>query len=96
MIEIPLKGGAANAHQRFSIQLGAHYLEFRLNYLARYGAWCADIYEGETLLIPGAMLEPNAELTANRQAGIGRLFFTGEQPTLDNLGITNSLVWVDA
>lgn len=95
MITIPLNGGAASAHQTFSMQLGDNYLDFRLNYITRTGQWCLDISLDGVALIAGGMLEPSAELTAFTDADIGRLLFYGEQPTLDNLGLTNWLVWVD-
>jgi len=94
MIEIPLLAGASNAHQRFTIQLGDNNLEFIVNYVTTIGpAWSVDVYRNGTLLIAGAMLEPGAEISANYEAGIGRLIFVGAPVTLDNLGIDNQLVW---
>lgn len=95
MIVIPLIGGAANAHQQFDMQLGDNFLSFTLNYITTAGpAWSLDIDLGGERLISGAMLEPGAELTRNYQYGIGRLVFVGADPTLDNLGRSNNLVWV--
>lgn len=95
MITIPLEGGAANAHQAFSMQLGDNYLDFRLNYLTRDGQWCMDVMLDDVTIIAGGMLLPNAEMTQFVDSEIGRLFFYGEEPTLENLGLTNWLVWVD-
>ena len=39
-------------------------------------------------------IEPNAVITDNYEAGIGRLVFVGDEVTLDNLGVNNKLVWV--
>lgn len=95
MITIPLLNGAANAHQRFTIQLGDNLLEFTLNYVTTYGpAWSVDIAREGVTLVSGAMLEPNAVITDGYEAGIGRLVFVGENVTLDNLGLDNSLLWV--
>ncbi|MGL4896220.1 MAG: phage baseplate plug family protein [Shewanella sp.] len=95
MITIPLLNGAANAHQRFTIQLGDNLLEFTLNYVTTYGpAWSVDIAREGVTLVSGAMLEPNAVITDGYEAGIGRLVFVGEDVTLDNLGLDNSLLWV--
>lgn len=95
MITIPLLNGAANAHQRFTIQLGDNLLEFTLNYVTTYGpAWSVDIVCEGVTIISGAMLEPNAVITDNYEADIGRLVFVGEDVTLDNLGVDNSLLWV--
>lgn len=94
MITIPLLNGAANAHQRFTIQLGDNLLEFTLNYVTVYGpAWGVDIAREGVTLISGAMLEPNAVITDNYEAGIGRLIFVGADVTLDNLGVDNTLLW---
>lgn len=95
MITIPLLNGAANAHQRFTIQLGDNLLEFTLNYVTTYGpAWNVDIVREGVTLISGAMLEPNAIITDNYEADIGRLVFVGEDVTLNNLGVDNTLLWV--
>lgn len=95
MITIPLLNGAANAHQVFNKQLGDNFLQFTINYVTLAGpAWSVDISREGTVLINGAMLEPNAIITDNYDADIGRLIFTGEDVTLDNLGLDNKLVWV--
>ena len=95
MITVPLLNGASNAHQQFNIQLGDNLLTFIVNYITVAGpAWSVDISREGVSLISGAMLEPNAIITDNYNAGIGRLVFTGAAVTLDNLGTDNRLVWV--
>lgn len=95
MITIPLLNGAANAHQVFNKQLGDNFLQFTINYVTLAGpSWSVDISREGVVLINGAMLEPNAIITDNYDADIGRLIFTGEDVTLDNLGLDNKLVWV--
>jgi len=95
LITIPLLNGAANAHQKFTIQLGDNLLVFVVNYITLAGpAWSVDITREGVTLVSGAMLEPNAIITDNYNAGIGRLVFTGADVTLDNLGADNRLVWV--
>lgn len=95
MITIPLKNGASNAHQVFTIQLGDNFLQFTLNYITIAGpAWSVDISREGVTLISGAMLEPNAVITDGYEAGIGKLVFIGDDVTLDNLGVNNRLVWV--
>jgi len=42
------------------------------------------------------MLVSGAEVTKNFNADIGRLLFVGDDPTIDNLGLSNQLVWEDA
>lgn len=94
---IPLAAGAANAHQEFTLQLGDNYLDFVLNYVSYTDtpAWSMDIYRDGTALVMGAMLEPGCDVIESYRAGIGRLVFTGEPVTLNNLGITNALTWVE-
>ena len=95
MITIPLKNGASNAHQIFTIQLGDNFLQFTLNYVTVAGpAWSVDVSREGVTLISGAMLEPNAVITDGYEAGIGKLVFIGDDVTLDNLGVNNRLVWV--
>lgn len=95
MIQIPLIGGASNAHQVFSIQLGENFLTFELNYITLAGpAWSLDISLAGQKIIAGAMLEPGAVITENYSSNIGRLAFVGDDVTLDNLGVSNSLVWI--
>ena len=96
MITIPLQGGAVNAHQIFFVQLGENFLEFRLNYVTRFSGWSLDILKEGESLIAGAMLVAGAEITRNFEADIGRLLFVGDDPTIDNLGQSNELVWEDA
>ena len=93
MINIPLVGGSANAHPVFEIQLGENLVEFTLNFL-QSGAWSADLRIDGVVIAYGAMLEPNADIVASYNAGIGQLVFIGDVTTLDNLGIANSLNWI--
>lgn len=94
MKEIPLQGGAVNAHQTFSAQLCENYIDFILNYLST-GQWSLDLYEDGTPLALGLMLEPNANLLEHFNLDIGALYFVGNETTLDNLGSSNNLVWVE-
>lgn len=93
MITVPLKGGAVNAHQTLSVQLGDNFLEFKVNYITRFPGWSVDILQEGVILIAGAMLVPGADIIKNYDADIGSLKFVGDEATLDNLGQANSLVW---
>ncbi len=95
MITIPLKSGSINSHQIFYVQLGDNFLEFRLNYITRFPGWSLDLYKEGVLLIAGAMLVSSEDIVKNFNADIGRLLFVGEDPTIDNLGSANKLVWED-
>lgn len=96
MQEIPLSNGSANAHQEFSLQLGDNYLDFEINYISYTDtpAWTMNILRDGTPLVMGAMLVPGADAINGYRAGIGRFVFTGDEVTLDNLGVNNHLVWV--
>lgn len=97
MIEIPLANGSANAHQEFSLQLGDNYLDFEINYLTYIDTpgWTMNIKRDGTPLVMGAMLVPGADVICSYRANIGLFVFVGDEPTLDNLGVTNHLVWVE-
>ena len=95
-LTIPLTGGAVNSHQRFSIQLGDNLLEFKVDYQQTV-QWSIDMYQDGELLAAGAMLEPNAnvfEAWPELTARVGAFVFTGDEVTLDNLGVDNTLTWV--
>lgn len=96
MQAIPLSNGAINAHQRFTVPLGGVLVRFEINYVSYLDspAWSMDLYRDGYPLVYGAMLEPGCDVIQSYNAGIGKLIFTGEDPTLDNLGVTNSLVWI--
>lgn len=90
---IPLVGGAVNAHQKFSSQLGDNLVEFELNFL-QSGQWSANLSIEGVVIASGVMLEPNADIIAVNQLNIGQLIFIGLDTTLDNLGTDNTLIWV--
>lgn len=96
MQEIPLSNGSANAHQQFNLQLGDNYLDFEIDYLSYLDvpAWSMNIYRDGTPLVLGAMLVPGANVVSGYRADIGLFVFTGDEVTLDNLGVNNHLVWV--
>lgn len=100
MIEITLKSGSENAHQRFTQKLGDNLLEFRVNYLAYQEAplWALDIYRDGAPVALGLGLNAGAVLTEahNLPSDIGRLVFVGAEATLNNLGKDNHLVWLPA
>lgn len=100
MIEIPLRGGSANAHQRFTQRLGGNLLEFRVNYLAyqEEPLWTLDLYRDGAPVALGMALNAGSILTNsyNLPDDIGRLIFVGAEATLDNLGKDNHLVWLPA
>lgn len=93
---IPLSGGAKNAHQTFSVLLGDRELTMRLDFMAYIDvpSWNLTIEEDEEVLVEGLLLRCGCDMIAPYQLGLGKLVIVGEEPTLDNLGVTNELVWV--
>lgn len=93
---IPLTGGAKNAHQSFSVLLGDHELTFRLDFMGYIDvpSWNLTIEEDEEVLVEGLLLRCGCDILGPYQLGLGKLVMIGEEPTLDNLGTTNQLVWV--
>ncbi|MCK5126788.1 MAG: hypothetical protein KAR42_11080 [candidate division Zixibacteria bacterium] len=93
---IPLVGGAVNAHQKFEVQLGKTFAQFEIDYRTLTEQWSASITVEGVELVSGASLQPNVDIIQHWQLGgtLGQLVFVGDDPTLDNLGASNSLVWV--
>ncbi len=95
MNEIPLDGGLINAQQEFSVQLGEWFCEFKL-FILENGQWNFDMRRDGSLVVAGAILTPNVDLWATYpDLQMGKLVMVGEEPTLDNLGVANNLVWVN-
>ncbi|MFP2164541.1 phage baseplate plug protein [Enterobacter ludwigii] len=92
LLSIPLSSGYA--FQRFRIQLGSHYLVFRLRWLTRFDYFCVDIYENGDPVVLGRALHPDVNLLAGLNTDIGALYLRGENPTVSNLGKKNKLEWV--
>jgi len=93
---IPLRAGAANAHDRFTVQLGDNSILFHVDFVSylEYPAWTISLFRDGSPLVRGAMLEPGCDVISGYRAGIGQLVFVGQPVTLNNLGIDNQLVWV--
>lgn len=93
---IPLDGGSVNAHTTFEIQLGDNLVEFEIDYRTITDSWSINLLREGVRIVNGAMLEPGADIIApwGLHETIGRLIFTGDVTTLDNLGTANTLVWV--
>lgn len=90
---IPLSSGYA--FQRFRVQLGNHYLVFRLRWLTLHRYFCVDIYESGEPVTLGRALLPGINLLDGLNTRIGKIILRGEEPTPENLGIDNQLQWVE-
>lgn len=96
ILEIPIKGTARYAHSSFRCTLEQREIEFILNYCAFLEVWDLTVKEDGEYIITGATLVAGADLLANAHTDLGRLYLLGEDPTLDNLGVTNTLVWISS
>jgi hypothetical protein len=104
---IPLSGGEENANQLVTVQLGDFLVDIELHY-QQSGQWLAYVLpNGDTgdlptytvndkeYIFPSIMLEPGADIIKSYAVTnvFGQLFLFGEEPTLNNLGSNNKLVW---
>lgn len=96
MLTIPLGAGAANSHQRFDVQLGENLINFEIDFISYLAtpAWSMNLLRDGSMIVSGAMLEPGSDIIQSYRAGIGQMVFTGNDATLNNLGIENFLVWI--
>lgn len=96
MVEIPLVGGAGNTHQTFSAILGGVELSFKLDYLAylESPAWNMTLDKGNEVLVEGLLLKCGCDMLAPYQFGLGALVLAGNDPTMNNLGVENTLYWL--
>ncbi len=92
MIVIPLRSGAKNAHQVFSIQLGENLVDFKINWNHLTNRWGIDLSIDGVKKLSGGILAAGGAV--NRYVpNMGTLYFLGDDATLDNLGSANQLVW---
>lgn len=105
---IKLVGGESNAHYSLFVNLGEYSYEFTLDYV-QAGQWMLAILpdgdtgelplvniDGTDYVIGKTAIEPGGDIVRPYQITdtFGQLFLVGEEPTLDNLGTDNTLVWV--
>ncbi|MCE8034623.1 hypothetical protein EKK97_14060 [Billgrantia tianxiuensis] len=88
--EIPLEQGA---YQRMTVTLSERVITLRLRWLHQYGFYAIDILEGGDPITLGRGLHPGINLLAGLNTGLGTLMLEGRQPTLDNLGRRNRLIY---
>lgn len=92
---ITLSGGADAAFQSLDANLGGTAVTIRLSYVTSIEAWAMDIYQDGAPLYAGCMLRSNADILQswNVRDTFGAMTLIGAEPTLDNLGEANTLVW---
>jgi hypothetical protein len=86
--------------QTFSARLGKNTVTIQLQWMARLEVFRVNILTSAgAILTAGRFLQPGSDLLAGLypppKNTYGSLILEGEQPTPDNLGVTNLLVWSD-
>lgn len=86
--------------QTFNARLGANTLTIELQWMSRLEVFRATILTAlGVTLTAGRFLLPGVDLLAGLypppKIAYGSLKLEGDQPTPDNLGVTNQLVWSD-
>lgn len=90
-----VESGAVNAHQQFELQVNGAVYDLRLDYIEQAGSWTLSVIQDGERLADGVMLYGGANLFSAfpKLTNTARLYVVGDEPTLDNLGVTNSIVW---
>lgn len=88
--EIPLE---PDSYQRFTVPLSGRPITISLRWLHQYGFYAVDIVENGVAITQGRGLHPGINLLAGLNTGLGTLMLEGRQPTLENLGQRNRLVY---
>lgn len=86
--------------QTFSAQLGSNTLTFELQWMARLEVFRVNVLTAAGVtLTAGRFLHPDVDLLDGLypppDVAYGSLVLEGAQPTPNNLGIDNTLVWSD-
>lgn len=87
------------AAQNISAPLGKNNLRMKIQWQERFGYFRIDISDQSgKILTAGRVMNIGAELLSqiypsNESAGYGSMKMEGSQPTPENLGIDNNLVW---
>ena len=92
---IALSGGPGRTFQALDVNLGGNAVALHLSYVTLLDSWAMDIYQDGVPLYAGIMLLVNADMLEawNVRDTFGAMTMVGAEPTLDNLGKANVLVW---
>lgn len=90
---ITLSGGYP--FQSLDANLGGNAVTLRLSYVTSLEAWAMDIYQEGAPLFAGIMLRSNADLLESWgvRKTFGAMSIIGTEPTFDDLGDGNLLIW---
>lgn len=92
-MSVGLSGGAQNSHQVFSANLGSDYAGIEMRWNSKSGQWIVSVSINNAELINEKAYASGTNIF-DGFFGWGMLIVIGEDATLDNLGITNKLIWI--
>ena len=90
---IPLNSKAP--YQRFTVQLSDRLIEFELRWLVQYDFFAVNLYEAGEAITLGRGLHPGVNIVKGLNSGLGSIYLDGQSPTIDNLGVSNRLLYND-
>lgn len=94
-MQIPLTAGAANADTTFQINIEDVVYTMRLQYRTLVKCWSLSIFEGSEPIALGLRLVRGCDLLSSYlELNFGKLVVVGDEPSLDNLGISSFLIWI--
>lgn len=79
--------------QIFTVTLSDRSITIKIRWLHQYKFFAVDILEGDEPITLGRGLHPGIDLLAGLNTGLGTLMLEGRQPTLENLGQRNRLIY---
>jgi len=90
--KIPLPAG--QSYLSFTVTLGGNEYTIKLDwsYNGEYYR-VAMLYENKPLPISGKGLHTGVDILETSRLGIGKLYIRGSEPTIENLGLDNELIY---
>ena len=75
--------------------MGDNFLDLTFDYRTLTGVWSMMVEQSGVVLVESTILQPNTNAIQNYPdlRSYGKLWFVGDEATLDNLGTNNNLVW---
>ena len=88
---ISLEG--ATSYYTFNVEIANLVALVTLNWVTTGGFYKIFITIDNEEVVRGKGLHPDIDLFKSTELGIGKLYLQGDEPTLDNIGIDNRLVY---
>jgi len=82
------------AFQRFSVSNGGAVLMLEISWMTRFKYFVVNVRRANGAAVTlGRALHPQVDLLNGLSAGLGSIRLEGADPTPENLGIDNRMVW---